>query len=445
MNKNIYILGLVGAALFSACSTSDDLSIGDSSAVDTAKESVLIYEAGQNSEVPITLGVGQSRGYTRAPIGDESENPTYSSFSTEAGKYLGVFCLATDYQTPYKTNHPIDNNWKEDGTGLSAWMKNVPATTSNVDGKVAFLNHDRKGEQSYYYPLGNWMKYNFYTYYPWQKESVKVKVSKIENSVEVTEEVEKTTLVFRQDQVFEKFYTIDGSQDIIWGKATPPAADAFSANYFIENNGSAESPQLKFDHKLVQFKFYLKADNSKVKAKIKQVRDMYITHGINYLELVVADKNNPENNGNLYWFGNKLKKERMFIKLDGSDKKRFHQEDGESLDSPLENEDISDKDPVYVGYIMLAPPSIPSFNATYSKDANASEDSESEEPESEDSESENKYVYKLQVRVKCYGSSKDVYPIFELDPTKHGLETFEAGKIYNIVINIKSSHLGLSE
>ena len=54
MNKYLYILGLVGAALFSACSNSDDLSIGDSSAVGEAKESALIFEASQDSEVPIT-------------------------------------------------------------------------------------------------------------------------------------------------------------------------------------------------------------------------------------------------------------------------------------------------------------------------------------------------------------------------------------------------------
>jgi hypothetical protein len=94
MNKYLYIFGFAGVALFSACSNSDDLSIVDSSAVDKAKESVLIYEAGQDSEVPITLGIGQSRGYTRKPL----ESVEGGIFSTEEGKYLGVFCLAVDYQ-----------------------------------------------------------------------------------------------------------------------------------------------------------------------------------------------------------------------------------------------------------------------------------------------------------------------------------------------------------
>jgi len=418
MNKYLYILGLVGTALLSACSTSDDLSRGDSSSVDKTKESVLIYEAGQNSEVPITLGVGQSRGYTRAPIGDESENPTYSSFSTEAGKYLGVFCLATDYQTPYKTNHPIDNNWKEDGTGLSAWMKNVPATTSNVDGKVAFLNHDRTGEQSYYYPLGNWMKYNFYTYYPWQNE-----------------DDDTRTLVINKSQISEKFYTFDGSQDIIWGIANPPVADAFSAKYFIENS-SAEIPQFSFKHKLAQFRFFVKAadgDASTLAGLSAQVTDMYIANAIYRLQLIVADKNNSGNNGELYWYGTTFDKalKKMSIKRIGSDKDRFVDDDSDGeVDNPLViyTDDIAvvmAADPV--GYIMLADPTVRQRYIQH--------------PEYPDPAPDFKYQLVLKLSYTKDTEDKEKTITIDLDPSDVGLETFEAGKAYNIVINIKSSDL----
>ena len=223
MNKYLYILGLAGVAFFSACSNSDDLLIEDSSAVDKAKESVLIYEAGQNSEVPITLGAGQSRGYTRAVL-----NPTDASgsFNTEGGKSLGVFCLATGYQFPYSDpeieNHPIENNWATDDTGLIVRMKNAAATVA--DGNVTFNDHD------YYYPVGKWMEYNFFAYYPWQEETVTI-----------GEEQEKTINI-TENQVLERYYHIDGSQDIIWGMTDPSNAkysDApnyarpFSAGYYL--------------------------------------------------------------------------------------------------------------------------------------------------------------------------------------------------------------------
>ena len=441
MNKNIYILGLVGAALFSACSTSDDLSIGDSSAVDMAKESVLIYEAGQNSEVPITLGVGQSRGYTRAPLVTDVDEG-YGNFSTEDKKYLGVFCLATGYQESYKDNPPIENNWTDDDdTGLNVWMKNVPAkvvrteVTSGVyTSDVTFLDSVALSQEtpeetpkSYFYPMSNWMKYNFYAYYP--RQNVKINYPKLID--EGLKDNWKTILQFKNNRVLEKYYEIDGSQDIIWGRAEyaeiddpeiATDADPYCANYFrFKGNTSEYYPQMKFQHKLVRFNFYVKAENSTVKNKIKQVRDMYINNGINYLELVVADKNNPENSGNLYWFGNSLKTERMYIKLDGTDKNRFHQ-DGDSPDHPLEN--ISYENNVYVGYIMLAPPSLPGFNATFNNTDNTASDEE--------------FVYKLKVRVKCKGSTSDFYPVYKLTPPDEG---FQEGKTYKIVIIIKESDL----
>ena len=97
MKKYLFILGLVGTALFTACSTSDDLISEkpiETPPVEEPKETSLIVEASQNSEIPITLGVGQSRGLTRAPINPDASG----NFETPGGKYLGVFCLATGTQ-----------------------------------------------------------------------------------------------------------------------------------------------------------------------------------------------------------------------------------------------------------------------------------------------------------------------------------------------------------
>ena len=396
MNKYLYFLGLAGAAFLSACSNSDDLSIGGSSSDDKEKESVLIYEAGQNSEVPITLGISQSRGYTRAPIGGESENPNYISFDPESGKYLGVFCLATGYQS---SNHPIENNWTdEDDADLIVRMRNIPAKLK--DGKVTFLDSTTlasptPSEMKYYYPISNWMKYNFYAYYPRQAYDV----------------AGKKTHSFEESQVLEKYFEIDGSQDIIWGMANPPAVDAaFSAKYF-KDNVSAEIPQLKFKHKLVQFRFFVIATDDALAKKMK-IANMYISNAVYRLSLIVADKTNEANtkNGQLSLLGD-FKTDTLYIKENGKNTNCF---DG-TPSFEINNTSVNVSSDTPVGYIMLARPDV-----AYEK--------------------KDDYEYKLVVRVQYKDGTKTKYknvPRFMTPPEEGG---FQEGKIYNIVVKV-----GLSE
>ena len=56
MNKYLYILGLAGAALFSACSNSDVLSIGDSSAVDEANAYNATLTGHKSADETLTAG-----------------------------------------------------------------------------------------------------------------------------------------------------------------------------------------------------------------------------------------------------------------------------------------------------------------------------------------------------------------------------------------------------
>jgi len=437
MNKYLFIIGFAGMALFTACSTADDLvseKPNETPPVEEPKETALIVEASQNSEVPVTLGVGQSRGYTRAPIGGESDNPNYVSFDTEAGKYLGVFCLATDYQELYKDNPPIDINWTDDDdTGLIVRMKNVPATVAAGDGSVAFYNHARTSEQNYYYPMGDWMKYNFYAYYPWQDE-----------------EADGNTLVFKNNRVLEKYYDIDGSQDIIWGIADPESAEPvasssaknaapYSAKYIRMKKAEPEItedkyiPKLKFKHKLVQFRFFVKAakatdaeEDHTIRDNLiglnAQVTDMYIGNAINRLMLVVADTvQNEEKNtdGTLYWFGNTLNTKKLGIKTNGLDTDRFPgtaiPEDGDT-DGYLDWVDAITDYSNPVGYILLAPPTVRGVNTPGVA---------------------NNHVYQLYLKVQYNsGTGTDTNVVaLSLNPPSGG---FEAGKIYNIVVNVQS-------
>ncbi len=421
MNKYLFILGLVGTALFTACSTADDLVPEkpiETPPVEEPKETTLLVEARQNSEIPITLGVGQSRGITRAPF------PNDASFDTPSGQYIGVFCLATDYQS---SNHPIENKWSaDDETGLNVRMKNIPAKVE--DGNVTFLDPENtSSEKSYYYPMSNWMKYNFYAYYPWQATTA----SNLEfNST--------------NQQVWEKYFAIDGSQDIIYGKADPTQAvpvtseatdaDPYCAKYsrLKKAEGADEGdylPQLKFNHKLVQFKFQVKVLNEAVYDVIDDINvtDMYINNGIYQLALIVADKNTPANDGNLYWFTPKRNLKKMNIKASDSDDDLFI--NGNKL--TFDKDDADRLEPQAAGYIMLAPPNLPGRNYIGKTP---------EEVEEEYRQYFNPVVYQLVVKMnyKMVGSGDEEENTLYIDLDPSVVGQFEAGKLYNIIVNIQS-------
>lgn len=429
MNKYLFVLGLVGTALFSACSTSDDLSVEEPDVLlpdDKSKETAILLEAGKDSEIPIALGVS-GRGYTRAVMNPDASG----NFETETGKYLGVFCLAMGtHSGVYNIPAIISaNNWntapENDEAGLIVRMKNVPAKVTK-DGEtsiVTFLNpttlsNPTPSPQSWFYPMGNWMWYNFYAYYPRQGDE---------------------TLLFTPNQALQTNYVIDGSQDIIWGMANPEdamyddyaATDAkpYCAKYFRlkgaveEENIGSFLPKFVFKHKLIQFRFFVKAANATVltdlTGKHMQVTDMYINNAYYKLRLIVANKANPEYNGDLSKYDNSTKE--LKIKKYNSDLDRFA-----NLDNPLDitndNVDVTTvdgdgnpTDPGFVGYIMLPDPTISKVDG---------------------------FKYTLMVKVKFttdYGTPEAAEHentlSLELDPPTGG---FLEGKIYNILVNVQS-------
>ena len=424
MNKYLFIFGFAGMALFSACSTSDDLTAEEphvTPPVEETKEAALIVEASKNSDVPINLGVGDSRGITRAPIGDESDDPDSEpvAFTTsEPGRYLGVFCLATGKQSGV-SDIPEDVKsiyWTDDDQGqlggLLVRMNNVPAKVG-LSG-VQFLDVDAlptETSKKYYYPVMNWMKYNFYAYYPYDPQ---------ENNV---------NLIFESARRLRMEYEIDGSQDLIWGIANPvnvgnPAdsesyADPYSAKYFRWRETHLDEhpinywyPNMSFKHKLVQFKFSVKpADEDKdlngtpdvVDAGAK-VTDMYISNAINKLDLIVANEK-PEphpagtDSGDMTYSGNTLPTTSLGIKGNSSNNNRFDQNGDGVLDNPL-TLTTSEQE---VGYILLPSPAI-------ANDAN--------------------FKYRLVVNLDFNGDSSVAY--IDMDGS------FDAGKIYDITVIVKS-------
>ena len=351
MNKYLFIFGFAGMALFSACSTSDDLTAEEprvTPPVEETKETAHIIEASQNSEIPITLGVGESRGITRAVL-----NPGEGGvFSTETGtnpKFLGVFCLATDYQSSTSTP-PIENNWtNNDETGLIVRMKNVPAKVE--DGVVTFLNPTTLSDptptsQKWYYPMNNWMKYNFYAYYPREDDA---------------------TISFTKggSGALVKYLTIDGSQDVIWGKANqvdddaPDGSEPYCAKYIrwrIDNPAGKTIeyyyPKMEFKHLLAQFNFSIEPVDDAAWTAISgaggmAITNMYISNAISNLQLIVANKANSLTEGKLSKKDDTTAK--LYIKANGSDDNLF---DGSN------KIDIAATPVSVPGYIMLPPSNV---------------------------------------------------------------------------------------
>lgn len=270
MNKYLFILGIVGTALLSACS-SDDLTM----VLSPDEEEAIVVKAGQDSDVPIALGVGTGRAITRKPLNSEE-----GLFVTPNGQYLGVYCLATGIQEGAPTIKNVipttDEDVKWNGSCRYAnWLNNVPAKVT-TDGSTSAVTF----EKECYYPFGNWYHYDFFAYYPRQEQA---------DPEGGPYAIGTHTFARSCYVVFE----IDGKQDIIWGKTTLPATDAtdaFSSKYFREHD-LADAPQYTFNHLLTQLEFHLKPfEDDITKLSEYKLTDVKLTNVYNHLLLWIACK-----------------------------------------------------------------------------------------------------------------------------------------------------------
>lgn len=316
MKKYLFILGLVGTALFTACSSADDLVKTEiPSPGITEEEKALIVEAGQDSDVPITLGsVVSSRAMTRTPIGfDDGTN----LFVTPVNQYLGVFCFAHGKQTDAPDFIGDNVSWISSSYPYAKWLDNVPAQVvkyehnplSPIEGGadkdysyIQFMkdiNTISPTAKNYYYPFGNWYYYDFFAYYPYQEDDPDDDNDIICNAESCTVKID-----------------IDGSQDIIWGQALGSAqADidgvkAYSSKYLRLKKESVPGskdydvvPGLEFEHKLTQLCFSIKAHDAthaaQLQAKGFRLKGLSLKNVYNKLQLVVASKDANVKQGKL--------------------------------------------------------------------------------------------------------------------------------------------------
>ncbi len=142
---------------------------------------------------------------------------------------IGVWCLAKDAMAV--NQDPQGIRWFSDAPEHETCciMENVKANIISNEVKWA------DASAIYYYPVTQFYRYEFYANYPYAPASA---------------------LVYTDNSVVAK-YTIDGTQDLLWGRATSDAEYAWSARYFRSNGGQTleNRPKLKMEHLLTRLVF----------------------------------------------------------------------------------------------------------------------------------------------------------------------------------------------
>ncbi len=318
MKKYLFFLSMLSMLLLTACSSEDDIATAPE--LTQEEKDAIIAEAGQNSDVPIRLGMGSlstSTTVTRAPL---EPLPTESDglFETPTGKYLGIYCLAQKPQLAVNSIGPVavsDIKWNSGKSTLHYLLEhNQPAKVelmnagSSIDNIVLTqkssviklldpntLNNNTPTVVDAYYPFGNWYNYYFYAYYPRQ------------DTGSIVDE-KKVTVNFE----------INGTEDILWSKKAKPIDVAqvdsgFNAKYMRKHQTNASDiyehlPKFELEHKLTQLRFWVKCSwathetygyGSDVGDKLLQIEDLKVSGVPVNWTLTVADRDHEENEGKL--------------------------------------------------------------------------------------------------------------------------------------------------
>lgn len=223
-----------------------------------------------NSNVEIKFG-SKIKG-TRAIVeSDDHQNFTLTN--------MGLFCLAIAKNNINPNEANIDYTQGSAGYKYSVWVDNAEVQTEKDDGNNKTILTWADGTK-HYYPTGNWHKYAFYGYYPKQ---------------------DAAHIIYDTKSVSVMFEDLDGTTDIIYGKAedlnTPYA---YSAYYFRQEGNEDKVPTVAFAHKLMRLTFAIKpGGKDKEAAKTMGVTKVEVVKVPTKGTLTLADKDAPANAGNI--------------------------------------------------------------------------------------------------------------------------------------------------
>ena len=265
MKKLFFIPCIIGASLLASCSSESELA--DNGASDALTSTQWSHQIA-NSNVEIKFG-SKIKG-TRAIVeSDDQQNFTLTN--------MGLFCLAIAKNNINPNEANIDYTKGSTGYNYSVWVDNAEVQTENdaVNNKTILTWADGK---KHYYPTGNWHKYAFYGYYPKQEDA---------------------NIIYDKNSVSVMFEDLDGTTDIIYGKAEDLNTDyAYSAYYFRQEGNEDKVPTVAFAHKLMRLTFAIKpGGKDKEAAKTMGVTKVEVVKVPTKGTLILADKDAPANAG----------------------------------------------------------------------------------------------------------------------------------------------------
>jgi len=235
---------------------------------------------------------------------------------------MGVFCLARGKQG--KNGGAPDISWSDpEDNYASCLMKNVKAKKEGSN--VSWDGH-------YFYPISQFYMYEFYGYYPYAEDS-NITYEASADGGESGGPRHRATV----------HYTIDGTQDIIWGRATLQDKHAYSARYFREH-ADATMPTINLQHMLTRLQFQVKpganpddAGSAFEDADKITVKSIKILKAHSKVDLIVADLEKRE-----LWSAEPDKMLTLSERIKPSD-------DSTRTDFTLKNAQDGDLQPVAIG------------------------------------------------------------------------------------------------
>lgn len=334
-----------------------------------------------NSNVEIKFG-SKIKG-TRAIVeSDDQQNFTLTN--------MGLFCLAIAKNNINPNEANIDYTQGSAGYKYSVWVDNAEVQTEKDAGNNKTILTWADGKK-HYYPTGNWHKYAFYGYYPKQ---------------------DAANIIYDKKSVSVMFEDLDGTTDIIYGKAedlnTPYA---YSAYYFRQEGNEDKVPTVAFAHKLMRLTFAIKpGGKDKEAAKTMGVTKVEVVKVPTKGTLTLADKDAPANAGYINFDWNTTADLALKAKTDAtSTEQKGLEPDFTAYDETNATKACWVKDdPVDIGQGIMIP--VPDY--------------------------ENNPDYKYQLKITLINKDGQVFePEYPMDLNTNGNE-FAAGTSYKVTMTI---------
>lgn len=378
MKKLFFIPCIIGASLLASCSSESELA--DNGASDALTSTQWSHQIA-NSNVEIKFG-SKIKG-TRAIVeSDDQQNFTLTN--------MGLFCLAIAKNNINPNEANIDYTQGSAGYKYSVWVDNAEVQTEkDADNNKTILTW--ADGKKHYYPTGNWHKYAFYGYYPKQ---------------------DAANIIYDKKSVSVMFEDLDGTTDIIYGKAedlnTPYA---YSAYYFRQEGNEDKVPTVAFAHKLMRLTFAIKpGGKDKEAARTMGVTKVEVVKVPTKGTLTLADKDAPANAGYINFDWNTTADLALKAKTDAtSTEQKGLEPDFTAYDETNATKACWVKDdPVDIGQGIMIP--VPDY--------------------------ENNPDYKYQLKITLINKDGQVFePEYPMDLNTNGNE-FAAGTSYKVTMTI---------